>query len=94
MANKQSKSWRGEYQIDEITYAKSGVTVNGWQSWTLNIQTETSNKSNLDFDLKQHCYCACLHKMFEVNYLRGKYDKRSTAPLIPSINFCILLWGS
>ena len=32
--------------------------------------------------------------MFEVNYLRGKYDKRSAAPLMPSIVFCILLWGS
>ena len=28
IANKQSQNGRGEYQIDEITYAKRGVTLN------------------------------------------------------------------
>ena len=72
---------------------KSGITVNGWESPALNLETWTLNKSNLDFD-KQLFYCAYLRKMFEVNYFRGKYDKRSASPLMLSIVFCILLWGS
>ena len=40
------------------------------------------NKSNLDFN-KQLCYCTCLHEMFEVNYRREKYNKRSAAPFMP-----------
>ena len=72
---------------------KRWVTVNGWESRTLNFEIKTLNKSILDFD-EQFCYCTCLREMFEVNYLRGKYDKRSAAPLMPSIVFCILLWGS
>ena len=47
----------------------------------------------LDFDSfdKQLCYCICLYKMFEVNYLRGKYNQRSAAPIMPDIDLCILL---
>ena len=33
----------------------------------------------------QYFYCTCLCEMFEVNYLRRKYNKRSAAPLTPSI---------
>ena len=32
-----------------------------------------------------------LREVFEVNYLRGKYNQRSEAPLMPSIVLCILL---
>ena len=62
----------------------------------LNVKTQSLNKSNLDFDPfgKQLCYCTCLCKIFEVNYLRGKYNQCSAAPLMPSIVLCILLWGS
>ena len=41
------------------------------------------NKSNLNFDpfYKQRCYCTCLGEMFEVNYLRRKYNHRlSSSP--------------
>ena len=40
------------------------------------------NKSNLDFGPfdKQ----LCLREIFEVNYLIGKYNQRSPAPLMPS----------
>ena len=61
---------------------KRGVTVTGWESRTLNEPT-------LGFD-KQLCYCTFLCKMSKVNYLRGKYNKRSAAPFMPSIVFCIL----
>ena len=49
-----------------------------------------------DFDSfdKQLCYCTCLREMFEVSFLRGKYNQRQVAPLVPSIVFCILLWDS
>ena len=45
----------------------------------------------LDFDQfdEQYCYCTCLREMLEVNYLRGKYNKRLAAPLMPSIVLCI-----
>ena len=76
MANEQSQNGRGEYQIDEITYAKGG------------FQLMVEN-SNLGFD--KLCYCTCLREMFKFNYLRGKYIKRSAAPLMLSIVFCILL---
>ena len=33
----------------------------------------------------QYFYYTCLCEMFEVNYLRRKYNKRSAAPLTPSI---------
>ena len=72
---------------------KRGVTVNCWESRDLNFETLTFNESNLYLG-KQLCCCTCSREMFEVNYLRGKYDKRSAAPLMPSIVFCILLWGS
>ena len=39
MANEQSQNEMGEYQIDEITYAKGGVAVTGWESRTLNFET-------------------------------------------------------
>ena len=64
---------------------KKGVTVNGWA-------TQTLNKPN-NFD-KQLCYCTFLRKMFKLNYLRGKYNKRSGALHMPSIVFRILLCGS
>ena len=37
MANKQSQNGRGEYQIDEITYAKGGLLlmVESRKLWTL-----------------------------------------------------------
>ena len=54
-----------------------------------NRKLSTLNKSNLDFD-KQLCYCTCLREMFEVNYFRGKCNKRTAAPLMPSIVVCIL----
>ena len=47
---------------------------------------ESLDKSSLDFD-KQICFCTGLREMFEVNYLRAKYNKRSAAPLMPSIFF-------
>ena len=34
---------------------------------------------------EQYCYCDCLRKMFEVNYLRRKNNKGSAAPLMASI---------
>ena len=40
----------------------------------------------MDF-AKKLCYCTCLPEIFEVNYVRGKYNKRSAAPLIPTIAF-------
>ena len=39
MANEQSQNGRGEYQIDEIIYATGAVTVNDWESRTLNFET-------------------------------------------------------
>ena len=72
---------------------KTGVTVNFWESQAFNFETQTLKKSNLNF-VKQLCYCTCLHEMFEVNYLRGKYDNHSAALFMPSIVFCIVLWGS
>ena len=72
---------------------QKGIPVNGWESRALNFETYNLNKSNLEFG-KQLYYCTCLCKMFEVNYLRGNYDKYSAASLMPSIVFCILLWGS
>ena len=90
MANEQSQNGREEYWIDEITYAKGGLLL---QSRILNSETYTLNKSDLDFD-KQLCYCTCLHEMLEVNYLKEKCNKRSAAPLMPTIVFCILLWVS
>ena len=39
-----------------------------------NLKLWTSNKSNLDFD-KRLSYCTCLRKMFEMNYLRGKFNQ-------------------
>ena len=87
IANEQSQNGKGDYQITEITCEKGGLTlmVESREFWTL-------NKLNLDLD-KQLCYCTCLSEMFEGNYLRGKYNKSSEAPLLPSIIFCILLWG-
>ena len=52
------------------------------------------NKPNFElgpFD-KQHCYCTYLRKVFEANYLKGKYNKRYAPPLMHSIVLCILLW--
>ena len=43
----------------------------------------------VQFD-EQHGYCACLHKMFQVNYLRGKYNRNYVALLMLSIVLCIL----
>ena len=40
----------------------------------------------MDFD-KQLCYYTCFRKMFEVTYLRRKYEKRSAVALMPSIIF-------
>ena len=34
---------------------------------------------------EQYCYCTCLRKTFKVNYLQGKHNKRSPAPLMPSV---------
>ena len=65
---------------------KRGFTLNGCESRALDFETWTLNKSDLDLD-KQLCYCTCLREMFVVNYLRGKYDKPSAAPLMPSIVF-------
>ena len=85
--NKRAKSkWERRVSNRRNDIRKRGITVNGWESRTL-------NKPTLDFD-KQLCYCTFLCKMFKVNYLRGKYNKRSAAPLLPSIVFRILLWGS
>ena len=40
MANEQSQNGKGEYQIDEITSGlQKGVTVNDWESQTLNFET-------------------------------------------------------
>ena len=41
----------------------------------------------LEFDQfdEQYCYCDCLRKMFEVNYLRRKNNKGSAALLMASI---------
>ena len=39
MANEQSQNGRGEYQIDKIIYATGAVTVNDWESRTLNFET-------------------------------------------------------
>ena len=88
MANEQNQNGRGEYKIDKITYAKEVLLlmVESHELWTL-------YKSNLDSD-KQLCYCTCLLETFEINYLREKYNKRSAVPLMPSIDFCILLCGS
>ena len=78
---KQAKSkWEGRVSNRWNHIRKSVVTVNGWDSWTLNFETKALSKSNLDFD-KKLCYCVCLREMFKVNYLRGKYNKRSAAPL-------------
>ena len=38
MANEQSQIGRGEYQTDEIIYATGAVTVNDWESRTLNFE--------------------------------------------------------
>ena len=42
MANEQSQNERGEYQIDEITYAKGGlllmVGVANFELWNLNFK--------------------------------------------------------
>ena len=65
---------------------KRGFTVNGWQSRILNSETYTLNKSDLDFD-KELCYCTCLHEMLEVNYLKGKCNKRQQLPLCPPLFF-------
>ena len=40
MASEQSQNGKGEYQIDEITSGlQKGVTVNDWESQTLNFET-------------------------------------------------------
>ena len=40
MANEQSQNGKGEYQIDEIKSGlQKGVTVNDWESQTLNFET-------------------------------------------------------
>ena len=43
MTNEQSQNGRGEYQINEITYANGGggggVNVKGWELPTLNFET-------------------------------------------------------
>ena len=40
MANEQSQNGRGEYQIDEITYAKGGLLlmVESRELWNLNFE--------------------------------------------------------
>ena len=62
---------------------KKGVIVIGWDSRALNFETKTLDKSNLNFD-KQLCYCICLCEIFEVNYLRGRYEQ---LPLYLSLFF-------
>ena len=39
---------------------------------------------SLDFDQfdEQHCYCSCLRKMFEVNYIRGKCKAKKKNTLV------------
>ena len=84
--DKQAKSkWKRKVSNRRHHIRYMGVTVNGWESRTL-------NESTLDFD-KQLCHCTFLRKMFKVNDLTGKYNKRSAAPLIPSTVFRILPWG-
>ena len=41
----------------------------------------------MDFDQfdEKHSYCTCLSEMSEVNYLKGKFNERSAAPLMSSI---------
>ena len=53
---------------------KRGATVNS-------LMVDSLDKSSLDFD-KQICFCTGLREMFQVNYLRGKYNKCSTAPFM------------
>ena len=74
MANEQRQNRRGAHQIDEITYAKGGLLLNGWESGAMNFETETLNKSILDFD-KQLWYCTCLCEMFKLNYFRGSVQQ-------------------
>ena len=89
-------AWLGHVIWRYDTNSFSYVFPSSWELQTSNIKTWTLNKSNLDFGPfdKQLCYCTCLREIFEVNYLRGKYNQRSAAPLMPSIVLCILLWGS
>ena len=49
MANKQSQNRRGQYQIDEITYAKGGLLlmVKSREFWTLKPKLWTSQIWNL-----------------------------------------------
>ena len=92
--SKRSKSkWEGRVSNRWNHIRKRGVTVNSLESKNLNFETWALSKSNLDFD-KQLFYCTCLREMFKVNYLRGKHNKCSAAPLMSSIVFRILLWGS
>ena len=39
MAKKQSQNWRGEYQIDEITYTKGGILLMVESREFLNFET-------------------------------------------------------
>ena len=39
-------------------------------------------------------YCNFLRQIFEINYLRGKYNKRSVAVLMLFFILCIVIWGS
>ena len=49
MANEQSQNGRGEYQIDEITYAKGGLLlmVESRELWTLKPKLWTKAKFGL-----------------------------------------------
>ena len=50
------------------------------------------NKIRIVFDSSTEYQGRSLNN--ELNYLRGKYNERSAAPLKSSIVLCILLWGS